>query len=111
MRFSQRVEQLIHSPIGAAHALVGIRTNERPLLDLSQAAPSFPPADAVMERIAETALETDAGRYPASTWPSPVERICCERLKCWIRSQHRTFRCIDYRRLQPGLLLRNKRFN
>ena len=64
MRFSQRVEQLIHSPIGAAHALVGIRTNERPLLDLSQAAPSFPPADAVMERIAETALETDAGRYP-----------------------------------------------
>ena len=64
MRFSQRVEQLIHSPIGAAHALVGIRTNERPLLDLSQAAPSFPPADAVMERIAETALEADAGRYP-----------------------------------------------
>ncbi|HAX06108.1 MAG TPA: aminotransferase [Acidimicrobiaceae bacterium] len=64
MRFSQRVEQLIHSPIGAAHALVGLRTNERPLLDLSQAAPSFPPASPVIERIAEVALEADAGRYP-----------------------------------------------
>jgi len=64
MRFSRRVEQLVHSPIGAAHALVGLRTNERPLLDLSQAAPSFPPADAVIQRIAEVALETDAGRYP-----------------------------------------------
>jgi len=64
MRFSRRVEQLVHSPIGAAHALVGLRTNERPLLDLSQAAPSFPPANPVIERIAEVAHEADAGRYP-----------------------------------------------
>ena len=64
MRFSERVEQLVHSPIGAAHALVGLRTNDRPLLDLSQAAPSFPPADAVIERIAEVAREPDTGRYP-----------------------------------------------
>ena len=64
MRFSERVEQLVHSPIGAAHALVGLRTNDRSLLDLSQAAPSFPPADAVIERIAEVAREPDTGRYP-----------------------------------------------
>jgi len=64
MRFSERVEQLVHSPIGAAHALVGLRTNDRLLLDLSQAAPSFPPANAVIERIAEVASEPDAGRYP-----------------------------------------------
>ena len=64
MRFSERVENLVHSPIGAAHALVGLRTNSRALLDLSQAAPSFPPADAVIERIAQVAREPDAGRYP-----------------------------------------------
>ena len=64
MRFSERVQNLAHSPIGAAHALVGLRTNSRALLDLSQAAPSFPPADAVIERIARVAHEPDAGRYP-----------------------------------------------
>ncbi len=63
MEFAARVESLIHSPIGAAHALVPQRTNERPLLDLSQAAPSFPPADVVAERIASAALEPDTGRY------------------------------------------------
>ena len=64
MRFSERVSGLVHSPIGAAHALVGLRSNDRPLLDLSQAAPSFPPADAVVSRIAEVATEPDSGRYP-----------------------------------------------
>lgn len=64
MRFSQRISGLVHSPIGAAHALVGLRTNDRQLLDLSQAAPSFPPSEAVMRRIAEVACEPDAGRYP-----------------------------------------------
>ena len=64
MRFSERVSELVHSPIGAAHALVGLRTNDRPLLDLSQAAPSFPPAEAVTNRIAEVVSEPDSGRYP-----------------------------------------------
>ena len=62
MRFSERVVDLVHSPIGAAHALVGLRTNSRDLLDLSQAAPSFPAADVVIERIAEAAREPDVGR-------------------------------------------------
>jgi len=64
VRFSERVSELVHSPIGAAHALVGLRSNDRPLLDLSQAAPSFPPADAVVTRIAQVATEPDSGRYP-----------------------------------------------
>ena len=64
MQFSERVENLVHSPIGAAHALVGLRTNSRSLLDLSQAAPSFPPAEVVIERIAAAAHEPEAGRYP-----------------------------------------------
>ncbi len=63
MQFSERVENLVHSPIGAAHALVGLRTNSRSLLDLSQAAPSFPPAEVVIERIAAAAHEPEAGSY------------------------------------------------
>lgn len=63
MRFAARVRDLIHSPIGAAHALVPQRTNDRPLLDLSQAAPAFPPAQVVSARIAEVAAEPDGGRY------------------------------------------------
>ena len=42
---------------------MGLRTNDRPLLDLSQAAPSFPPADVVADRIAVAAHESDMGRY------------------------------------------------
>lgn len=63
MRFAPRTADLIHSPIGAAHALVPERTNERPLLDLSQAAPSFPPAPEVAARIAAVAHEPDGARY------------------------------------------------
>ena len=63
MRFAPRTADLIHSPIGAAHALVPQRTNARPLLDLSQAAPSFPPAPEVAVRIAAVAHEPDGARY------------------------------------------------
>ncbi len=63
MRFASRTADLIHSPIGAAHALVPQRTNDRPLLDLSQAAPSFPPAPAVAARVAAVAHEPDGARY------------------------------------------------
>ena len=63
MRFAPRTADLIHSPIGAAHALLPERTNERPLLDLSQAAPSFPPAPEVAARIAAVAHEPDGARY------------------------------------------------
>ncbi|MEM7288227.1 MAG: aminotransferase [Actinomycetota bacterium] len=63
MRFASRTADLIHSPIGAAHALVPLRTNDRPLLDLSQAAPAFPPAPEVAARIAAVAHEPDGARY------------------------------------------------
>jgi len=63
MHFAERTASLIHSPIGAAFALVPQRTNSRPLLDLSQAAPSFPPAPVVADRIAAVAHEPDGGRY------------------------------------------------
>lgn len=63
MHFAPRTADLMHSPIGAAHALVGLRSSARPLLDLSQAAPSFPPAGAVVDRIAAAAREPDTSRY------------------------------------------------
>ncbi len=63
MHFASRTADLIHSPIGAAHALVAQRTNSRPLLDLSQAAPAFPTSPEVAARIAAVAHEHDGGRY------------------------------------------------
>lgn len=63
MQFSPSVSQLVHSPIGAAHALLAHRVNDRPLLDLSQAAPSYSPAPVVIERIARAAEEADTSKY------------------------------------------------
>lgn len=63
MQFSPRVSDLIHSPIGAAHALLAHRVNDRPLLDVSQAAPSYPPAPIVAERIARAADEAFTSTY------------------------------------------------
>ena len=63
MQFSPRVSELVHSPIGAAHALLAHRVNDRPLLDLSQAAPSYSPAPVVVERIAQAAEEADTSKY------------------------------------------------
>ncbi len=63
MHLSSRTLDLVHSPIGAAHALLDQRNVARALLDLSQAAPSFPPPPAVAERVAEVAHEADGGRY------------------------------------------------
>ena len=63
MQFSSRITNLIHSPIGAAHALLSQRTNARPLLDLSQAAPGYPPAPVVQERIAAAAREKKTSGY------------------------------------------------
>ncbi len=79
MQFAPRVESLIHSPIGAAHALVPQRTNQRPLLDLSQAAPSFPPAPEVAARVAQVAHEPDGGRYaPQPGLPALREAFAAE---------------------------------
>lgn len=63
MRLTSRTTEQIHSPIGEAFALVGLRTNDRPLLNLSQAAPSFPTAPVIAARIAEVAGEPSGGFY------------------------------------------------
>lgn len=63
MHLAARTAGLIHSPIGAAHGLLPLRTNERPLLDLSQAAPSFPPAPVVVGAIGSAAGRPEVSRY------------------------------------------------
>lgn len=63
MELSPRIRNLVHSPIGAAHALLDLRVNDQPLLDLSQAAPAYPPAPVVADRIAEAAHDATSSRY------------------------------------------------
>lgn len=54
---------MIASPIAEAHAWLPHRTHDRPLLDLSQAAPSYPTAPVIAARVAQVAAEPDGGRY------------------------------------------------
>ena len=63
MRLTNRTLQLTASPIAEAHAWLPQRTGTRELLDLSQAAPGYPTAPVIAERIAEVAAEPDGGRY------------------------------------------------
>jgi aspartate/methionine/tyrosine aminotransferase len=63
MRLRQRTLELIASPIAEAHALVSQRRGDRRLLDLSQAAPSYPTAPEIASRIAEVARSPGGGRY------------------------------------------------
>jgi aspartate/methionine/tyrosine aminotransferase len=63
MRLRNRTLQLTASPIAEAHAWLAHRHSDRPLLDLSQAAPSYPTAPVIADRIAEIAHSGDGGRY------------------------------------------------
>ena len=70
MKFAARTTEIIDSPIGAAFAMLDHRVNDRPLLDLSQAAPGYAPAPVVADRIAEAAHEPNTSRYtPAAGLP------------------------------------------
>ncbi len=63
MQLRGRTNALIHSPIGEAFGLLAAHTPTRPLLNLSQAAPNFPPARVVADRIAAVAYEESGARY------------------------------------------------
>lgn len=63
MRLIDRTLDLTASPIAEAHAWLAHRTSDRPLLDGSQAAPSYPTAPAIAARIAEVAAEPNGGFY------------------------------------------------
>ncbi len=79
MHVAARTAGLIHSPIGAAFALAPLRANDRPMLDLSQAAPAFPPAPEVVARIAAAAHEPETSRYaPQPGLPALREAFAAE---------------------------------
>ena len=79
MRLHRRTVSQIHSPIGAAFATVERRAGNRPLLDMSQAAPSAAPAPAVVEHIAKVAGQPDGARYcPQEGLPHLREAIAAE---------------------------------
>ncbi len=81
-----RTDGLIHSPIGAAFGLLAAHTPRRPLLNLSQAAPSFPPPAIVADRVAEVAREPDGARYvPQQGLPALREALAAE-----LTADHRT---------------------
>lgn len=82
MRFATRTTALIHSPIGAALDLLDDRRDERPLLNLSQAAPSFPPPPAIASRIAVAASEPDGARYTLQPGIPSVRAAIADDLAC-----------------------------
>lgn len=84
MRLDPTTAAGIDSPIGAALALAAerdpARDTEHPLLDLSQAAPPYPPAPEVAERAAEVAHDPlGAGYAPVPGLP-PLRRAIAEEL-------------------------------
>ncbi len=66
MRLTNRTLAVELSPIAAAYAWLEQRRGDRRLLDLSQAAPAYPTADVIAQRVAEVALSPDGGRYAPS---------------------------------------------
>jgi aspartate/methionine/tyrosine aminotransferase len=59
---AQTLEQ-IDSPISATYALLAGRANRRPLIDLAQAAPTYPPAPSVIEHIVAVAQDARGAGY------------------------------------------------
>jgi aspartate/methionine/tyrosine aminotransferase len=60
----------IDSPMGGTYALLADRSGQRDLLDLAQAAPSYPPALEVVDQVSKVAQEPDGAAYvPAPGLP------------------------------------------
>ena len=62
MRLSLWTIRAADSPIGLAHDALDLRAGAHELLDLAQAAPQYPPAPEVVERIVATAQARRTGR-------------------------------------------------
>jgi aspartate/methionine/tyrosine aminotransferase len=66
VRLSPRTVHETDSPMGATYALLAGRGGERALLDLAQAAPSYPPAAEMIEHVAEVAHQPNGAAYVPS---------------------------------------------
>jgi aspartate/methionine/tyrosine aminotransferase len=63
VRLSSRTLDQTDSPIGMAYDLVDLYEGDRPVLDLAQAAPRYPAAEAVVEHIVRVARDARGGTY------------------------------------------------
>jgi aspartate/methionine/tyrosine aminotransferase len=63
VRLSPRTRREIDSPIATAYALLARRSGERPLLDLGQAAPPYPPAPSVIDHVVAVARDPHGADY------------------------------------------------
>jgi aspartate/methionine/tyrosine aminotransferase len=74
----------VDSPMSAAQALLAERDPSRdvehPLLDLSQAAPPYPPAPEVVERVVEVARASDGAAYTPVPGIPPLRRAIADEL-------------------------------
>jgi aspartate/methionine/tyrosine aminotransferase len=66
VRLTDRTRSVRDSPIAEAHAWVAARSTQRPLLDLSQAAPRYPPAPEVVAGLTRALAAPDGSRYAPS---------------------------------------------
>jgi len=80
MQMRGRTDGLIHSPIGEAFDLLAAHTSRRPLLNLSQAAPSFAPAPVVADRVAAVAREETGARYVPQQGLEPLRQALAAEL-------------------------------
>ncbi|RNG18371.1 aminotransferase [Streptomyces botrytidirepellens] len=79
MRLSPRTVREIDSPMGATYALLAGRSGERALLDLAQAAPSYPAAAGMIEHVAAVAHEPNGAAYvPAPGLPRLREAFAAD---------------------------------
>ena len=79
MHLLGRTTDIASSPISEAYAWLASRTSTRHLIDLSQAAPSYPPPQAVIDQVALTAQDPDGGRYcPTAGLPALAEAFAAE---------------------------------
>jgi len=63
MRIPDRVLTEMDSPIGAHAHLLDQIPDDRPLIDMSQGAPGYPPSPEIAARVAQIADDPDGGRY------------------------------------------------
>ena len=84
MRLDPTTAAGIDSPMGAAQALLVerdvTREAEHPLLDLSQAAPPYPPAREVVERVIEVARASDGAAYTPVPGIPPLRKAIADEL-------------------------------
>jgi aspartate/methionine/tyrosine aminotransferase len=85
MRLSPRTVREIDSPMGGTYALLSGRSGERDLLDLAQAAPSYPPALEVVEHVTKVGQEPNGAAYvPAPGLPRLREAFAADLSRAYL---------------------------